>query len=70
MCEKRLYKHITVLVWKKPLQKTPIKYSKNESILKIAKIGHDAKALAFAKCQCGSKIKNAKKVRKTIVQAH
>ena len=36
----------------------------------MAEIGHDAKAIAFAKCQFGSKIKNFKKVRKTIVQAH
>ena len=33
----------------------------------MAKIGHDAEALAFANGQFGSKIKNAKKVRKTIV---
>ena len=49
------------------MQKTAPKktfYSKNESILKMAKIGHDAKAIAFAKwsvwvknlkCQKGAK---------------
>ena len=41
----------------------------------MAKIGNDAWAIAHAKCsmqnaQFGSKIKNAKKVRKTIVGSH
>ena len=51
------------------MQKTAPKetfYSKNESILKMAKIGHDAKQ----NDQFGSKIKNAKKVQKTILLAH
>ena len=36
----------------------------------MAKIGHDAWAIAQAKCSVGSKIENAKKVRKTIVRSH
>ena len=43
------------------------KYSRNETILKI---GHLAKAIDFAKfCEFGSKIKMAKNMRKTILQA-
>ena len=55
------------------MQKTALKktfYSKNESILKMAKIGHDAKAMPLQNGQFGSKIKNAKKVRKTILLPH
>ena len=47
-CEKRFYYHIKVVVCKKPLQKTP-NIRKNDSILKMAKIGHDAWAIAHAK---------------------
>ena len=47
-CEKRLYKHIRVVLCKKPAPKNS-KYSKNESILKMAKNGHNAKAIAHAK---------------------
>ena len=47
------------------------KYSRNETILKI---GHLAKAIAHAKPlqngQYGSKIKNAKNMRKTILHKH
>ena len=49
------------------------KYWRNETILKIgdlAKAIAYAKAIAFAKCQFGSKIKNAKNVRKTILPQH
>ena len=42
--EKRFYEHNRVVVYKKPLQTT-----NNETILKMAKIGQDAKAIAFAK---------------------
>ena len=54
-CEKRLYNHIRVVLCKKRLQKTANtrkmreKYSKNESILKMAKNGHNAKAIAHEK---------------------
>ena len=47
------------------------KYSRNERILKIghlAKAIAHAKAMAFAKWSVGSKIKNAKNMRKTILQ--
>ena len=47
-CEKRFYDHIRVVVCKKPLKKT-LNIRKNESILKMAKIGHDAWAIAHAK---------------------
>ena len=43
------------------------KYSRNETILKI---GHLAKAIAFVSCQFGSRIKNVKHMRKTIVREH
>ena len=42
--EKPFYKNVTIVVCKKPLEN--IKYSKNETILKI---GHLARAIAYAK---------------------
>ena len=53
-CEKRFYKHVRVVLCKKPLQKNNI-YSRNETILKI---GHLAKAIDFAKCSVW--VKNSK----------
>ena len=47
-CEKRFYDHIRVVLCKKPLQKTP-NIGRNESILKMAKIGQYAWAIAHAK---------------------
>ena len=44
-CKKRFYKHVRVVLCKKPLAKN-IKYSRNETILEI---GHLAKAIDFAK---------------------
>ena len=44
-CEKPSYKIVRVVLCKKPLEKTP-NIRKNETILKI---GHLAKAIAFAK---------------------
>ena len=44
---KRLYKHIQVVLCKKRLEKQLI--FENESILKMAKNGHNAKAIAHAK---------------------
>ena len=44
-CEKPFYKNIRVVVCKKPPEEK-IKYSRNETILKI---GHLAKAIAHAK---------------------
>ena len=46
-CEKRFYNHVRVVVCKKRLQKTP--NIRKKSILKIAKIGLEAKAIDFAK---------------------
>ena len=68
--EKPSYKIIRVLLCKKTARKNT-KYSRNETILKIghlAKAIAHAKATAFANGQFGSKIKNAKNMRKTIVQ--
>ena len=47
-CEKRLCYHIRVVFGKKPLQKTP-NIQKNETIFKMAKIGHNAWAIAHGK---------------------
>ena len=47
-CEKRFSDHMRLVLWKKTSPKNT-QYSKNESILILAKIGHDAKAIAFAK---------------------
>ena len=47
-CEKRFYNHIRVVVCQKGPEKTP-NIRKNKSILKIAKIGLEAKAIDFAK---------------------
>ena len=38
-------------------------YLRNETILKIGKNGHNAKAIAFAKWSVWLKIKNAKNMR-------
>ena len=78
-CEKPFYKNIKVVVCKKPLEKTP----NIQEMRQVWKCkgpsckgyrgyrpwkGH-AKAIAFAKNgQFGSKIKNAKNMRKTILQ--
>ena len=43
-CKKRFYKHVRVVLCKRPLQKYT-KYSRNETILKI---GHLVKAIDFA----------------------
>ena len=47
-CEKRFYKHIKVVLCKKMARKNSY-YSKNESILKMDKNGHNAKAIVPAK---------------------
>ena len=47
-CEKQFYDHIRVVECKKAVKKNSY-YSKNESILKMAKNGHNAKAIAHAK---------------------
>ena len=65
-CEKRFYDHIEIVVCEKTDPRNT-KYSKNDNSLKMAKIGHDAWAIPMQNAQFGSKIKSAKKVRKTIV---
>ena len=68
-CEKPFYKKIRVVLWENRTKK--IQNSRNKKILKI---GHLAKAIAHPKAialqngQFGSKIKNAKNMRKTILQ--
>ena len=52
---------------KKKKKKKNIKYSTNKTILKI---GHHAKATAFAKRSVSEKIKIQKVMRKTILQSH
>ena len=47
-CDKKLYKHIRLVLCKKRLQKAANIF-RNETILKIGKNGHYAKAIAFAK---------------------
>ena len=47
-CDKTLYKHIRLVLFKKRLQKAA-NIALNETILKIGKNGHYAKAIAFAK---------------------
>ena len=68
-CEKPFYKKIRVVPWENRTKNT--QDSRNETILKI---GHLAKAIAHPNAialqngQFESKIKNAKNMRKTIVQ--
>ena len=55
------------------MQKTAPKssqYLRNETILKIGKNGHYAKAIAFAKWSAWVKIKIAKSIRKKALEAH
>ena len=47
-CKKRLYDYIKLVLCKKTAAKNNY-YSKNDRILKMAKIGHDAWAIAHAK---------------------
>ena len=47
-CEKRFYKHIKVVLCKKWLEKTA-NIREMRVFLKMAKIGHNAKAIAHAK---------------------
>ena len=71
--EKHIYKHTRVVLWKKPLEKNNNnnnnkKYSRNERILKV---GHLAKAIAFATCSVWvNKLKWSRNMPKTTLQAH
>ena len=65
-CEKRLYNHARVVLCKKRLQEVA-NQSKNDSCLKMAKIGHYAKAIAFAKTvSLGRKLKFTKTCEKRL----
>ena len=71
-CEKPFYRNIRVVLSKKTAGKNT-KYSRNETIWKIghlAKATAHAKAIAFAKWSLWSITKNAKNIRKTILQEH
>ena len=59
-CEKRFYKHVRVVLCKKPSKN--IKYLRNETILKI---GHLPKAIDFAKWSVWLKNSNGQKHAKT-----
>ena len=49
-CEKRFYKHISFVLCKKRLPKSANIRKMRKNILKMAKNGHNAKAIAHAKC--------------------
>ena len=68
-CEKRFYDHIKVVVCKNPLQKT-CNIRKMTEFLKCPKLAPIHGLQSMQNAQFGSKIKNAKKVRKTIVRPH
>ena len=68
-CEKRLYDHIRLVVCKKPLQKTP-KSRKMRAFWKWPKIAATQRLSPLQIGHFGSKIKNAKKVRKTYIRPH
>ena len=65
---KTFLQHITIVLCKKTARKNSL-YSKNESNLKIAKNGHQAKAIAFAKSSLfGQTLKMQKNMLKTFLQ--
>ena len=68
-CEKRFCYHIGVFVCKKPLRKTP-NIRKMRAFSKWPKVATTQRLQPFYNGQFGSKIKNAKKVRKTILLPH
>ena len=68
-CEKQLYDRIKVVVCKKPLQETP-NIRKMKPFWTWPKLGKMHGLLSMQSAQFGSKIKNAKKVRKTILRPH
>ena len=47
-CQKRLQRHVKVVLCKKRPQNPP-KYSRNDKFAKMAKIGHNTKAIGLAK---------------------
>ena len=66
---KTILHYIAVVLCKNWLEKTAKKYSKNKSILKIAKNGHQANAIDFAKIlTLGQKLKMHKNMLKTFLQ--
>ena len=65
-CEKRFYEHIRVVLFKKPLIKTP-NIRQMRAFLKSAIL---QRLQTLQNGQFGSKIKMAKNMRKTILRAH
>ena len=66
ICQDPFCKSFGVVLCKKTAKKNT-KYSRNETILKI---GHHAKAIAFANPYLGSKIKNAEKDAQNLFTRH
>ena len=66
---KTFLQHIAVVLCKKPARKNSL-YSKNESILKMAKNGHEAKAVDLVSkiVTLGQKLKMHKNMLKTFSQ--
>ena len=68
-CDKRLYKHIRLVLCKKRLQKAANIWE-IRPFWKLAKMATMQRLLPLQSGQCGSKIKIAKSMRKTAVEAH
>ena len=66
-CEKSLCDYIRLVVWKKPLQKTP-NIRKMRDFSKLLKLATMHGLQPMQNGQFGSKIKNARKVRKKLVR--
>ena len=64
-----MYDYIEVFVCKKPLQKTP-NIKKMRAFLKWLQLATTQRLRPLQNGQFSSKIKNAKKVQKTIVRTH
>ena len=63
ICDKRLYKHIRLVLWKKRLQKTA-------NIWEMRPFWKLAKMATMQSGQFGSKIKIAKSMRETAIEAN
>ena len=65
---KNMSKYILQIIYTCSVQKTAPKNTKNSRNQSILKIGHHAKAIAYAKSSLGSKIKLPKNMSKSILQ--
>ena len=68
-CDKRLYKHIRLVLCKKRLQKAANIWE-IRPFWKLAKMATMQRLLPLQSGQCGSKTKIAKSMRKTAVEVH